>query len=46
MLEAACVGRRECVVPSAADFAAAVAPAVALRAEEADMLVCAEALCA
>jgi alpha-L-rhamnosidase len=46
VVESACVGRAECVVPSVADFAAAVAPAVALRGEEAAMQVCVEALCA
>jgi hypothetical protein len=46
VVEAACVGRADCVVPSAADVAAAVAPAVVLRKEEVAMQVCVEALCA
>ena len=46
VVEAACLGRLVCEVPSAADFAAAVAPAVALRGEELTLQVCVEALCA
>lgn len=46
VVEAACLGRAQCAVPSAAYVAAAVAPAVALRGEELAMQVCVEALCA
>jgi len=46
VVEAACVGRAACTVPSAGGVAAALAPAVALRGDELAAPVCVEALCA
>lgn len=45
-LEAQCLGRAACALPTAAELAAALAPAVALRGEEMELVVCARALCA
>ena len=46
IVEAACLGRESCAVPSAREVAAALVPAVTLREEEAALPVCVEALCA